>query len=138
MSVFGVFLFSIFLHSDKMRRDIQSKCGKIRTRKTPNTDTFHAVTETNNECTHRNMLTRIHTVIIRKLEQEYWLCIFFMEYPFLVMQCFSCSNQVPNFETIETPSHSTWQLYSRMWRFYQNITHSHSLIESLRKITVDE
>ena len=23
---------------------IQSKCGKIRTRKTPNTDTFHAVT----------------------------------------------------------------------------------------------
>ena len=25
---------------------IQSECGKIRTRKTPNTDTFHAVTKT--------------------------------------------------------------------------------------------
>ena len=31
-SLFGVFLVHI-----------QSKCGKIRTRKTPNTDTFHAV-----------------------------------------------------------------------------------------------
>ena len=32
MPVFGVFLVRI-----------QSECGKIRTRKTPNTDTFHAL-----------------------------------------------------------------------------------------------
>ena len=31
--------YGVFLH-------IQSKCGKIRTRKTPNTDTFHTVTPT--------------------------------------------------------------------------------------------
>ena len=46
VSVSGVFLVRIFLHSDWIRRDtlrIQSKCGKIRARKTPNTDTFHAV-----------------------------------------------------------------------------------------------
>ena len=38
MSVFGVFLVRIFLHSDCIRRDIlslgiQSECGKIRARK---------------------------------------------------------------------------------------------------------
>ena len=48
MSIFGVFLVCIFPHSDWLPRDtpylhIQSTCGKIRTRKTPNTDTFHAV-----------------------------------------------------------------------------------------------
>ena len=44
MSVFKVFLVRIFPHSDWIRRErIQSECGKIRTRKTPNTDTFHAV-----------------------------------------------------------------------------------------------
>ena len=54
--VFGVFLVRIFQHSDWMLRDtpysvriqfvscrIQSECGKMRTRKTSNTDTFHAV-----------------------------------------------------------------------------------------------
>ena len=34
MSVFGFFLFRIFPHSE---------CGRIRTRKTPNTDNFNAV-----------------------------------------------------------------------------------------------
>ena len=48
VSVFGVFLVRIFPHSDWIRRygvsfRIQSEWGKIRTRKTPNTDTFHAV-----------------------------------------------------------------------------------------------
>ena len=62
VSVFGVFLVSIFPHLDWIRRDteyltvfslshrIQSECGKIWTRKTPNTDTFDAVRcrDTNN------------------------------------------------------------------------------------------
>ena len=39
MSVFGNFLVRIFLHSDC----IHSECRKIRTRKTPNTGTIHAV-----------------------------------------------------------------------------------------------
>ena len=62
MSVFGVFLVRIFPHLDWIRRDtpylpafspnagkilrslrIQSEWGKIRTRKTRTTDTFHAV-----------------------------------------------------------------------------------------------
>ena len=51
MSIFGVFLVHIFPHLDWIRRDteyyvsfrIQSKSAKIRARKTPNTDTFHAV-----------------------------------------------------------------------------------------------
>ena len=62
VSVARVFLVRIFPHSDWMRRErsifpafglnagrcgvslrIQSKCGKMRTRKTPNTDTFHVV-----------------------------------------------------------------------------------------------
>ena len=48
MSVFGVILVRIFQHSDWIRRDslslhIQSECGKIVTRITPNTDTFYAV-----------------------------------------------------------------------------------------------
>ena len=41
MSVFGVLLVRIFPHSDWIR--IQSECGKMRTRITPNTDTFYAV-----------------------------------------------------------------------------------------------
>ena len=49
MSVFGVILVRIFQHSDWIRRDtvslhIQSECGKIWTRITPNTVTFYAVT----------------------------------------------------------------------------------------------
>ena len=49
MSVFGVFLVRIFLHSDWIRRDtsylrIQSECGKISTKETPNKNTFHAET----------------------------------------------------------------------------------------------
>ena len=48
VSVFGVFLVLVFQHSDWIRRDtaslrIQSKCGKIQTRKTSDTDTFHAM-----------------------------------------------------------------------------------------------
>ena len=40
VSVLGVFLVHIFPHSEWI---IQSECGEIRTRKTPNTGTFHAV-----------------------------------------------------------------------------------------------
>ena len=39
MSIFGNFLVRIFPHL----LHIHSKCGKIRTRKTPNTDNIHAV-----------------------------------------------------------------------------------------------
>ena len=41
MFVFGVFLVRIFPHLDCI--GFQFDCGKIRTRKTPNTNTFHAV-----------------------------------------------------------------------------------------------
>ena len=51
VSVFGVILVHIFPHSENglnterhgVSLSIQSKCGKMRTRITPNTDTFHAV-----------------------------------------------------------------------------------------------
>ena len=46
VSVFWVFLFCIFPHSvwilPVYSLCIQSECGKLRSRKTPNTDTFHA------------------------------------------------------------------------------------------------
>ena len=42
MSVFGVFLVSISRHF-RVNLRIQSECGKIRTEKTPNTDTFYAL-----------------------------------------------------------------------------------------------
>ena len=46
-SVFGVFLVRIFPHSDWIRKGtsfrIQSKCGKIQTKKYPGRDTFYAV-----------------------------------------------------------------------------------------------
>ena len=43
--VFGLFLIRIFQLSKRysVSLRIQSKCGKIQNRKTPNTDTFHAV-----------------------------------------------------------------------------------------------
>ena len=49
--VFGVILVRNFLHLDRIHEEIryfvslriQSECGKIRTRITPNTDTFYAV-----------------------------------------------------------------------------------------------
>ena len=49
MSVFGVILVRILPHSNKMWRDslslrIQSDCRKIRTKITPNADTFYSVT----------------------------------------------------------------------------------------------
>ena len=43
VSVFKVSPVCIFLDSDWIRRDTQSECRKIQTRKTPNTDIFHAV-----------------------------------------------------------------------------------------------
>ena len=51
MPVFGVSLFRAFPHSDWIRIEIlrsvslliQRECGKIRTRKSPNTDIFDAV-----------------------------------------------------------------------------------------------
>ena len=59
VSVFGVILVRIFPHSDWIWRDtgwIQSKCGKIRTRITPNKDTFYTVTETWKEVNPLKML----------------------------------------------------------------------------------
>ena len=55
MSVFGVFLVRIFPHSDWIRTDTEylsvfsPNCGKIRIRKTENTDIFHAVLVINTE-----------------------------------------------------------------------------------------
>ena len=48
VSIFGVILVRIFPHSDWIRRDteylrIQSECGKMRSRITPNTDAFYTV-----------------------------------------------------------------------------------------------
>ena len=48
VSLFGVFLVRIVQHLDWIRKDtsylcIQSKCGKIQTRKTPNTDSSRNV-----------------------------------------------------------------------------------------------
>ena len=46
VALFGVFLVHIFPHSDWIRRDTEwkvSECEKIRNRKNPNMDTFHAV-----------------------------------------------------------------------------------------------
>ena len=43
MSVFGVILVRIFSHLDSISLRIQSECGKIRTRITPNTSTFYEV-----------------------------------------------------------------------------------------------
>ena len=45
VSVFWVFLVRIFWHLYWIQTDTPylSECGKIRTRKSPNTDTFHAV-----------------------------------------------------------------------------------------------
>ena len=42
VSVFGVTLVFIFPHSDWIWREIQSECGKIRTRITPTEDNFYA------------------------------------------------------------------------------------------------
>ena len=49
VSVLGVILAHIFLHLGWIRSDtcIHSKCGKMRTRITPNTDTFYAVIVSN-------------------------------------------------------------------------------------------
>ena len=41
VSVFGVILVHVFPHVHSIRRDTESESGKIRTRKTPNTDTFY-------------------------------------------------------------------------------------------------
>ena len=41
VSIFGVILDRIFPHADWIR--IQTECGKMRTRITPNMDTFHPV-----------------------------------------------------------------------------------------------
>ena len=49
MPVFGVILVRIFPHSDRTRKDtpylsvFSPKCGKVRTRITPNMDTFYAL-----------------------------------------------------------------------------------------------
>ena len=56
VSVFGVFLVRISPHSNWIRRvslRIWSECGKIRTRKTPNTDTFRAVFLVSKLCRNR-------------------------------------------------------------------------------------
>ena len=75
VSVFGVFLVRIFQH-------IQSKCRKIWTRETPNTDPFHAVILTinlirqgvnklfenrnKNELSHSSMLVLVTTCLRRR------------------------------------------------------------------------
>ena len=44
-SFFGPFFLAFGLNAERYGVSLrnQSECGKIRTRKTPNTDTFHAV-----------------------------------------------------------------------------------------------
>ena len=70
MSVFGVILVRIFPHSNWIRIDtIQSECGKIRTRITPNTDTFHEV-DANDINPNTNALSMSHFTITRSNRQE--------------------------------------------------------------------
>ena len=63
--VFGVFLVRIFPYSDWIQRDtphlspFSRNAGKIRTRKNPNTDTFHEVFKTLNYTTHWKFLQKI-------------------------------------------------------------------------------
>ena len=68
-SVFGVFLVPIFPHLHWIRRDtplrIQSEWRKIRTRKTSNKDTFHAVillAECKQNCQTFQSLVRAHCI----------------------------------------------------------------------------
>ena len=50
VSVFGVILVRIFPHSDWISLRIHSECGKVRTRITPNKDTFYKALATNLGC----------------------------------------------------------------------------------------
>ena len=59
-SPFGGFLFRIFPHWDFM----QSNCGKIRTRKTPNTDTSYAVSTEKFSNTVLNLSTNTNFFIV--------------------------------------------------------------------------
>ena len=47
---------------------IQSKCGKIRTRITPNTDTFYAV-----EMVFKNIKQYLELMLQKKLKKYWWL-----------------------------------------------------------------
>ena len=79
--VFGVFLVRIFPHLDWIWRDIlylsrysvslhvQSEWGKIRNRKTPNIDTFHAVLPLNTTHYIRRILSHALTSAISQKRQ---------------------------------------------------------------------
>ena len=71
VSVFGVFLVRIFPHSDLTRRDtsIHFESRKIRTRKTPNTDTFHAL-----------------SVVIKLQCDRYFQFFFFSSFEYFVLK----------------------------------------------------
>ena len=54
-SFFGPYFPALRLNSDSLSFRIQCECGKIRTRETPNTDTFHAVTRILNYRDHPSL-----------------------------------------------------------------------------------
>ena len=69
VSVFGLFLIRVFPHSDWIWKDTESKCLKIRTRKTPNMDTFHAILNAkfvNHQRRIQNSVEHIRRSFLRK------------------------------------------------------------------------
>ena len=75
MSVFGVFsglyfpAFGMNKEIYKVNLRIQSECGKMHTRKTPNTDNFHAVQHWTKHGSRKLQLFHIRSRI-RKIKQE--------------------------------------------------------------------
>ena len=55
LSFSGPYFPALRLNSDSLSFRIQCECGKIRTRETPNTDTFHAVTRILNYRDHPSL-----------------------------------------------------------------------------------
>ena len=69
VSVLEIFLVRISPNSYSVSLRIQSKCRKIRTRKTPNTDTFHAVTTIHD---HPNASKSLKTNVVIWLFKTIW------------------------------------------------------------------
>ena len=76
MSVFAVILVRIFSHSVSVR--IQSEFGKMRTRITPNTDTFHTVRyfhiyiERSWECNLKIYFTNLRVILLESKDINLW------------------------------------------------------------------
>ena len=70
VSVFGLFLVRIFPNSGWIRRKTQTTCRKIRTKKTPNTNTFQA--EPIRPTGKLDMMTLICNILLLSHESFSW------------------------------------------------------------------